>query len=570
MTSRQMQLGVRILEFQPPTFMATEKCGERADESDEMGQSMSSAFNSSNPRFTQSLWKLRSTPILLVLMLLAASGLFGCDEADGEVDEIELPIIEEPTESDALLQRSDGEDANKPVVSTRERRVGVIFDHASAVAGHLRPGDRVDLQLTGPGKFLSRNASPEEEGSDEDMVAITILQNVLVLDVEESAQQPERLRVELSLTPNEAEYVVVSRLRGELSLTLRGGDVDMVPGNPRRIAKLGEEIEFVKRRRRERHNTEGIEASPAVDEVDEDSRRLSQILRDGMRATTLVVNALPPGRAALKPGDRIDLIGLIPGEHARAQRALLGDDEEPQDSAISLELLGNVEVLAVDEQPTGGDGHLVTLSATPQEVEVLRLAQSVAEFSVLARVDLADGQASPKAVWSLRSLLEDIDQIVEERRGRHRDGADGHLGTADGELVATLRYDSVSDASARPRAGQWIDILSTLPGDIVATLLQRVAVIDADDDSLGISVTPWEAHLLSLASQAGEFDLSIRADEDTEIVPVRRVRFEDLLLILPEPGGLRTPRPVSRSSPCPPGQQRSDDGDCEAVIEIAR
>lgn len=92
------------------------------------------------------------------------------------------------------------------------RAMAISVDAETAVGGFVTPGDYVDVVLT--------------QGSSETMRAVTILQDIRVLGVDQDANEqndaPEVARtVTVEVTPDEGQRLALAQRAGTLSLTLR-------------------------------------------------------------------------------------------------------------------------------------------------------------------------------------------------------------------------------------------------------------------------------------------------------------------------------------------------------------
>ncbi|AXI53378.1 hypothetical protein SuNHUV7_09000 (plasmid) [Pseudoseohaeicola sp. NH-UV-7] len=95
------------------------------------------------------------------------------------------------------------------------RAMAVEVDAESAVGGFVTPGDRVDIVMT--------------TGAKENMRAVTILQNIRVIGVDqesdEQTDQPVIARtVTVAVTPDQVQRLALAQRAGSLSLTLRSVD----------------------------------------------------------------------------------------------------------------------------------------------------------------------------------------------------------------------------------------------------------------------------------------------------------------------------------------------------------
>lgn len=93
----------------------------------------------------------------------------------------------------------------------------------------VRKGDRVDVMLT----FDAQIKAGKEK------VTATILQNVVVLDVQRPEKQDGRGLLELIVNPNEAQYLALSAMQGELAVGVRApDDTELKPMEMASLRKL--------------------------------------------------------------------------------------------------------------------------------------------------------------------------------------------------------------------------------------------------------------------------------------------------------------------------------------------
>lgn len=97
-------------------------------------------------------------------------------------------------------------------LGTNTRAMAIKVDAVTAVGGFVTPGDFVDIVLT--------------EGNSGAMRAVTILQNIRVIGVdqtsEESRDTPEIARtITVEVTPDQGQRLALAQRAGSLSLTLR-------------------------------------------------------------------------------------------------------------------------------------------------------------------------------------------------------------------------------------------------------------------------------------------------------------------------------------------------------------
>ncbi|RYH11295.1 Flp pilus assembly protein CpaB [Tropicimonas sp. IMCC6043] len=97
-------------------------------------------------------------------------------------------------------------------IGANNRAMAIEVDAETAVGGFVTPGDRVDIVMT--------------EGAKENMRAITILQNIRVIGVDQEADEqtdsPSVARtVTVEVTPDQGQRLALAQRAGRLSLTLR-------------------------------------------------------------------------------------------------------------------------------------------------------------------------------------------------------------------------------------------------------------------------------------------------------------------------------------------------------------
>jgi pilus assembly protein CpaB len=100
-------------------------------------------------------------------------------------------------------------------IDPNHRAMAVEVDAETAVGGFVTPGDRVDIVMT--------------TGAKEEMRAVTILQNIRVIGVDqesdEQTDQPVIARtVTVAVTPDQVQRLALAQRAGRLSLTLRSLD----------------------------------------------------------------------------------------------------------------------------------------------------------------------------------------------------------------------------------------------------------------------------------------------------------------------------------------------------------
>lgn len=154
--------------------------------------------------------------------------------AAGETDVVGAVVIRpikagEPAPRDALLTPGQ-EGFLAAALKPGRRAVSVAVDPVSGNAGHIFPGDRVDLILT------QRVEAREGDDPMRAWASETILRDVRVIAVDQrlnadlaSRESAETARtITLEVTATEAQAVAVARNLGALSMTLRSLVVETV------------------------------------------------------------------------------------------------------------------------------------------------------------------------------------------------------------------------------------------------------------------------------------------------------------------------------------------------------
>lgn len=156
--------------------------------------------------------------------------------------------------------------------------------------------------------------------------------------------------------------------------------------------------------------------------VDRAAQTLSGRIPSGERAMTIPVDAISGVAGLLEPGDRVDILGTFP---VGQEDELIPDARgQQQEGYATMSLLQNVTLLAVgprmsgtEEEVRGGGYSNVTLSLTPDEAELMIIAQTRGELSLLLR-NREDVEQVSVEQTTLREVLEDLDMLNEERRER--------------------------------------------------------------------------------------------------------------------------------------------------------
>ena len=158
--------------------------------------------------------------------------------------------------------------------------------------------------------------------------------------------------------------------------------------------------------------------------VTRSARTLSGRVPTDERAMTIAVDAISGVGGLLQPGDRVDILGTFPV----GQRDELIPEASGGESIgyVTMSLLQNVTLLAVGQniadvaeggQPMRGGYAHVTMALTPDEAELMVIAQTRGELMLLLR-NREDLDTVPVMRRTLRQVLEELEVINEERRER--------------------------------------------------------------------------------------------------------------------------------------------------------
>ena len=141
---------------------------------------------------------------------------------------------------------------------------------------------------------------------------------------------------------------------------------------------------------------------------------LAAVLRPGMRATTIGVDAVSGTAGLIWPGDRVDMI----------LTQVADDPSLPVSRRASAEtLLGDIRVIAIDQQlmqgATGavterGTTHTVTIEVTESQAERVALAARLGHLSLIVRAAGAPAETHterPGTTWG-----GDISPALHDRR----------------------------------------------------------------------------------------------------------------------------------------------------------
>ncbi|HLO78064.1 MAG TPA: Flp pilus assembly protein CpaB [Magnetospirillum sp.] len=145
----------------------------------------------------------------------------------GQVSRREM-VDGEPVTTQALRQNSSGMLAG--MLGNGMRAVSVAISNTSAAAGFITPGDRVDVVLAADLVRTEGNNGATQSGPMVRYAAETVLTDVKVLAIDQSATRSrdggavEGKTATLEVTPKQAELLAAASMLGSLSLALRSAD----------------------------------------------------------------------------------------------------------------------------------------------------------------------------------------------------------------------------------------------------------------------------------------------------------------------------------------------------------
>jgi pilus assembly protein CpaB len=122
---------------------------------------------------------------------------------------------------------------------------------------------------------------------------------------------------------------------------------------------------------------------------------MAAILPSGMRAISVGVTAESAASGFILPGDHVDIILT---RRDRAAEKASGTEVHTSET-----ILGDVRVLAIDQQVTEKDGQKVvvgktaTLQVTPAQAETVELSRSIGTLSLVLRSITDNGKSTPAA-----------------------------------------------------------------------------------------------------------------------------------------------------------------------------
>jgi len=127
--------------------------------------------------------------------------------------------------------------------------------------------------------------------------------------------------------------------------------------------------------------------------INSDRGYMSAILPAGMRAVAIKITADTSAGGFILPNDRVDVI--------MNKQAPSTDNTGGPPRYLTETILNNVRVLAIDQtiQEKNGEkvvvGQTATLELTPQQAQILTVAQQMSDRLTLALRSIADANASP-------------------------------------------------------------------------------------------------------------------------------------------------------------------------------
>lgn len=250
---------------------------------------------------------------------------------------------------EAKLISADGGDAPSEQIAKGYRVVAVRVDAATGVAGLVKPGDRVDVQL-----FVSKN---DRNGISQSVVK-TILEDVRIFAVDSSFRRaaeesedasPAAARtISLLVTPKQAETLNLANELGKIRLTIRHPDDDTD------VAVTGTTTEdlFVSSKAQRDQ-----ESASATSETNDDLRQLLDQLKQQP-------GAAPESReVAALPTPPPFIMQVFEGNAAR-EFEFTGDGRLPQAAAMPAPSLKTPDVTGIGPGPAAAGP---TLNPAPPE-----------------------------------------------------------------------------------------------------------------------------------------------------------------------------------------------------------
>ncbi len=328
------------------------------------------------------------------------------------------------------------------------RAITIGVTPASGGAGFILPGDHVDVILT----HDVRRDLPKNKGTVVIAKTIlrntaeTILRNVRVLAIDQKFKDFKKeatlgKTVTLEVTPKQAETLIVAKIMGRISLTLRSLAQDAsldtarsfttdLEVSPTLMAALGASVLAVKAEARAKQLTTASRAAARAAKKTEaqakavsSAAKLSQTLAPGTRAVTVSVTAASGAAGFIQPGDRVDVILTHDIRKGGASGAKGGVAGNRVIRFTAETILRNIPVLAIDQKAgavteQANLAKTVTLQVSAREAETLAVAAMMGSISLSLRSpssDVAQGenpaftsdvQISPTLKFALGQLAE--------------------------------------------------------------------------------------------------------------------------------------------------------------------
>jgi pilus assembly protein CpaB len=164
----------------------------------------------------------------------SVSDAFVVRNADSDIEKVVLgvvvrtPLVAGQPVTQASIVHSDTAGFMAAMLSPGMRAVSIPISAETSAGGFILPNDRVDVIMT-------RDLS--EGGGKKAIQADTILRDVRVLAIDQSAEQPKDAQATVGktatveITPGQSELIEESRMMGTLSLALRPlGEDSMLAG----------------------------------------------------------------------------------------------------------------------------------------------------------------------------------------------------------------------------------------------------------------------------------------------------------------------------------------------------
>jgi pilus assembly protein CpaB len=166
----------------------------------------------------------------------SVSDAFVVKNADSDIQKVVMgvvvrtPLVAGQPVTQAAIVHSDTAGFMAAMLSPGMRAVSITISAETSAGGFILPNDRVDVILT-------RDVSEGGGGGKKAIQAETILRDVRVLAIDQSAEQPKDAQfavgktATVEVTPGQSELIEESRMMGALSLALRPlGEDSMLAG----------------------------------------------------------------------------------------------------------------------------------------------------------------------------------------------------------------------------------------------------------------------------------------------------------------------------------------------------